>query len=72
MNGEEEKLTAFVMSPGWVQTELGNVGAKFFGFDEAPTSLDESCDRMVPLIEGATKEKHGGKLIGFEGDQLIW
>jgi len=52
MNTEEEKPNAFVLSPGWVQTDLGNAGAKAFGFEEAPVTLEESCNAMVKLIGG--------------------
>ncbi|KAL1305038.1 hypothetical protein AAFC00_003936 [Neodothiora populina] len=72
MNHEEEKLTAFVISPGWCQTDLGNTGARAFGMEQAPVTVEESCGNMVPLIEGATKETHGGRLIDYQGDELAW
>ncbi|KAF4622766.1 hypothetical protein G7Y89_g14261 [Cudoniella acicularis] len=41
MNAEEEKLNAFVLSPGWCQTELGNTGEHAFGMEEAPVTVEE-------------------------------
>ena len=72
MNAEEDKLAAFVISPGWCQTDLGNAGARIFGMEQAPVAVDDSCRQMVPLIDEAMKESHGGKLWGYEGDELAW
>jgi NAD(P)-dependent dehydrogenase (short-subunit alcohol dehydrogenase family) len=72
MNAEEDKLTAFAISPGWCQTDMGNTGAQAFGMGEAPIKVEDSCSQMVPLIEGTTKESHGGKLWNYEGDQMTW
>jgi len=72
MNGEEDQLTAFVISPGWCQTDLGNRGARAFGMEQAPITVEESCSQMVHLINGATKESHGGKLWGHDGEQQTW
>jgi norsolorinic acid ketoreductase len=72
MDAEEEQLTAFVISPGWVQTELGNTGARAFGLEKAALTVEESCSGVVMLIEKATKEGHGGKLWGHDGELLVW
>ncbi|KAK5739983.1 hypothetical protein LTR17_004880 [Elasticomyces elasticus] len=72
MDAEEEKLAAFVISPGWVQTELGNAGAEYFGMKEAAVTVKDSCKGTVALIEKATKATHGGKIWGHEGDALTW
>lgn len=72
MDGEEEKLAAFVITPGWCQTDMGNGGAKAFGYEEAPVNVEESCSRMVELIEGATKESRGGRFWDYTGDLAVW
>ncbi|KAF4628881.1 hypothetical protein G7Y89_g9268 [Cudoniella acicularis] len=72
MNGEEEQLNAFVIDPGWCQTDMGNTGAHTFGMEQAPVTVEDSCTKMVKLIETATKESHGGKLWGHEGEQQAW
>lgn len=69
---EEEKLAAFVISPGWCKTEMGNAGARFFGMEEAIVEPGDSCRGMVKLIEEAKKESHGGKLWSQEGELLAW
>ena len=72
MNAEEETLAAFVISPAWCQTDLGNTGARAFGFEQAPVTVEESCTSMVRLIDGATKENHGGKMWGYDGEKMSW
>jgi hypothetical protein len=72
MNEEEDRLAAFVITPGWLQTDMGNAGARAFGYEEAPMTIEESVGAMVPLIEKSTKESHGGRLWGQEGELLAW
>ncbi|KAF7960108.1 hypothetical protein EAE96_001707 [Botrytis aclada] len=72
MNVENPPLNAFVLDPGWCQTELGNAGAVYFGMDQAAVSVEDSCALMVPLITKSTKESHGGKLWSYEAGQLEW
>ncbi|TGO33993.1 hypothetical protein BHYA_0217g00060 [Botrytis hyacinthi] len=72
MNVENPPLNAFVLDPGWCQTELGNAGAVYFGMDQAAVSVEDSCALMVPLITKSTKDSHGGKLWSYEGGQLEW
>ncbi|KAI1466503.1 NAD(P)-binding protein [Daldinia caldariorum] len=68
INAEDDWLNAFVMVPGWVQTELGNAGARQFGVGQAPLGVDESCDGMVQILAVSTKEKHGGKAVSYDGE----
>lgn len=58
--------------PSMVQTEMGNAGAPYFGFEHAPLGVEESCSGIVELIDGATKESHGGRLWGYNGKQEAW
>lgn len=72
IDSEEEKIASFVLSPGWVQTDLGNTGAIYFGLEQAPVTVVDSCSGMVKLLDGVTKELHGGKLWDYTGEQLPW
>lgn len=56
----------------WVQTEMGNFGAKAFGIEHAPLGIKESCDGVVALVDSATKETHGGGFWGHDGEKLAW
>ncbi|KAI8255738.1 putative beta-1,3-N-acetylgalactosaminyltransferase 2 [Colletotrichum sp. SAR 10_98] len=68
INAEEDWLNAFILSPGWVQTDLGNAGARYFGLKEASIGVDESCDGMMEVLANTTKEKHGGKMVFYNGE----
>lgn len=72
INAEEDWLNAWVMSPGWVQTDLGNAGARAFGVGEAPVGIEESCDGMMNVFGTSSKEKHGGKLVLYTGEISGW
>ncbi|KAL2157772.1 hypothetical protein VTH06DRAFT_5040 [Thermothelomyces fergusii] len=73
INAEDEWLTAFILDPGWVQTEMGNGAARAWGMGgTAPLELRESVDGMFKVITTATKETHGGKLVQYTGEVSEW
>ncbi|KAI6091879.1 NAD(P)-binding protein [Hypoxylon rubiginosum] len=74
INQEEDWLTATVIHPGWVLTDMGAAASKGTGIppENFNTSLDDSCDGMVRLIDVATKESQGGKFFGWEGEPESW
>lgn len=51
---------------------MGNTSARMLGLEQAPTTLEESCDGMIKLFDAATKESHGGRLWNYEGKQEPW
>ena len=60
------------MDPGWVQTDMGDVGAKLLGVEKAPTTLEESCDGMMKVFGEMSREKHGGMFAHFSGKISDW
>ncbi|EXF82182.1 aflatoxin biosynthesis ketoreductase nor-1 [Colletotrichum fioriniae PJ7] len=72
MNAEEDWLNAWVLIPGWVQTDLGNAGARGLGLEKAHIGVDESCDGMMRVLAAASKEKYGGKMVAYDGDFPGW
>ncbi|RYP36183.1 hypothetical protein DL767_003515 [Monosporascus sp. MG133] len=54
------EITAFVVDPGFVATE------------SAPVDNADACNGVVALIDGATKETHGGKFMSYQGTELPW
>lgn len=51
---------------------MGNASANMFGFEQAPLTLEESCDGMMKVIDAATKESYGGRMWSYEGKQDAW
>lgn len=72
INAEDPWLNAFVMNPGWVQTDLGNAGARHFGLEQASTTTDESCDGMLKVFLNTSKAEHGGKMVTYDGSIWEW
>ncbi|GAA6048660.1 hypothetical protein JCM3770_002006 [Rhodotorula araucariae] len=71
-HGEKDNLASYAISPGFVQTDLGNAGAKMFGMGEAPVTLEESVASTLRIIDGATREKTGGRFWDYTGEELKW
>jgi len=69
---EYPKLTIFSMSPGWVQTEMGNGAAEHVGMSEAPHTIQQSCQGIQSQIDEATKEKSSGMFLSFDGTTVAW
>ncbi|MCJ1377801.1 hypothetical protein MMC17_000897 [Xylographa soralifera] len=69
---EYPKLTVFSMSPGWVQTEMGNGAAEHVGMNEAPHTIQQSCQGIQSQIDEATKEKSSGMFLSFDGTTVPW
>ncbi|RSH92077.1 hypothetical protein EHS25_008489 [Saitozyma podzolica] len=69
---ENPDLVIFSMSPGWVQTEMGDRGARNAGLEHAPTTVDESVSGMIKVIEEATRDKWSGLHARYNGTQSKW
>ena len=70
---EHTNITAFPIHPGWVRTEMGNVGAKIAGMDEAPMTLEQSVTGILKIVDPATRETHSGKFWSAEDSkELPW
>lgn len=47
---EHPELIALPVDPGWPRTEMGEMAASHFGFDEAELSVEESVSGVVRLV----------------------
>ncbi|KAK3291643.1 uncharacterized protein B0H64DRAFT_367029 [Chaetomium fimeti] len=66
-----EKLIAFSVHPGLVQTEMGNEGARSIGMELAPTTIEQSVSRLLASVDQATREKTSGKFINLDDGSEI-
>lgn len=69
---ENPWLTAWIMNPGFVQTDNGKATAEFFGMPEAPHTLDQSVTGLLSKIDGATRSQTSGKFFGFDGAEMTF
>ncbi|WRT64829.1 uncharacterized protein IL334_001765 [Kwoniella shivajii] len=67
---EEPSLTAFFISPGWLDTDMGNAGAAANGLDAPPEKLSVTLPQMVDLIDKSTREEHSGYMWNYDGTKI--
>jgi norsolorinic acid ketoreductase len=72
INTEEKKITSFVLHPGWVATDMGNLGASNVGLKEAPLSIKDSVSGMLQIIDKATKDTHGATFLQYNDEPYPW
>lgn len=60
---KREKIIAAVFNPGWVQTDMGGMGA--------PTRVEDSVGRLVALIDKLTLEQ-SGTFLDYRGPVWPW
>ncbi|KAJ5522422.1 hypothetical protein N7527_006537 [Penicillium freii] len=69
---ENEDFVSFVSDPGFVQTDMGNAGAKEFGLEKAFQTVEESAGGIVKTIDEGTRESVGGQLRVWDGTEFPW
>ncbi|KAJ5893415.1 hypothetical protein N7495_005106 [Penicillium taxi] len=69
---EDSWLNAFIIEPGWVETEIGNRGAEAFGFEKAFVTVEDSADGILKVIDASALQTHSGKLFKFDGNEEPW
>ncbi|KAK5126020.1 hypothetical protein LTR85_011375 [Meristemomyces frigidus] len=72
MHFENPMLTAFPMSPGFVQTDMGNAGARKVGMKKAVFTVEQSVGGMLRTIDSATRETHGATFQSWDGTAFGW
>ncbi|KAK7973830.1 hypothetical protein PG989_015678 [Apiospora arundinis] len=56
-------LTAFAVNPGLVDSDMGNRTAAFLGLERAPLTMAYSANKIMKLIEGASRKYESGKFL---------
>jgi len=70
MGMENDWLVSLCIHPGLVQTDMGNIGAKAFGLEEAPITLEGSSKNTAHIIDNATKKDHSEKFFNETIDHI--
>ncbi|KAH6647938.1 NAD(P)-binding protein [Truncatella angustata] len=72
-------LTAFVLHPGLVQTDMGNAAARMMGLEQAPDTKEKSAQSIIDIIayqlkiEKATRKETSGKFFNaIDGAIIPW
>ncbi|KAL4871157.1 hypothetical protein BDV12DRAFT_184028 [Aspergillus spectabilis] len=69
---QEPWLSAFPIDPGFVQTDLGNLGASLLGLEKATITVEDSTRGVLSVIDASTKATHSGKLWKWTGEEEAW
>ncbi|KAK3311862.1 hypothetical protein B0H66DRAFT_614621 [Apodospora peruviana] len=69
-HAENDWLTAFVINPGFAQTDMGNSGARHFGMEKAWVTVEDSVNGIVKFIDEGTRESVSGKFLQYDGEEL--
>jgi len=70
---ENDDVTIFAISPGFIETDLGAAGAERLGLgNDLFDRFEDSIGGMVKIIDEATRETHGGHLWSFDGSDVGW
>ena len=72
VHAEIEGIVAVALDPGFVQTDMGNSGAKRVGMEKAWYTVDESINHLVKEIERASRKTTSGKFIAYGGEEFPW
>lgn len=67
---ENPWLAAWVMNPGFVQTDTGNTNARLWGMERAPHALADVIPGLVKVVEEATRDETSGNFYNFDGTLL--
>ncbi|KAJ6545469.1 hypothetical protein B0H19DRAFT_1075776 [Mycena capillaripes] len=65
LDDENPSLVALAIHPGWVATDMGNMGAVANGMPQAPVRVEDSVAGILSRVDGATREKSSGRFWNF-------
>ncbi|KAK8068403.1 hypothetical protein PG996_007515 [Apiospora saccharicola] len=68
INAEDDYVNAFVLIPGWEQSDLGNRCVRALGLEKVFITVKVLCEGMLDILEARTKGMHGVKLVGWNGE----
>jgi norsolorinic acid ketoreductase len=61
-----------LMEDSWVQTDMGNTGAKTLGMEKAEVEVNVSVSGMIKVIDAANRENTSGKFMYYDGTSKPW
>ncbi|BGP24308.1 hypothetical protein Rt10032_c03g1567 [Rhodotorula toruloides] len=77
--GEKNNLTATLVHPGTVTSDMGKAALKGMGIPEGvevpgfpALTPDESAAALVKIFDEAKRETHNGKFLSYDGSEIRW
>ncbi|KAF3057054.1 Norsolorinic acid ketoreductase [Daldinia childiae] len=66
-------LTAIAVNPGLVDTDMGKGTAEYLGLERAPYTKKYSAERIISLIDDASRENSSGKFLNvIDNKEIPW
>ncbi|KZP03547.1 aflatoxin biosynthesis ketoreductase-like protein nor-1, partial [Athelia psychrophila] len=69
---EHEKITSVALTPGWVQTDMGDASASTLGTPRSTLTVKESVAGLVKIIDSATRAETSGTFVSYDGSICAW
>ncbi|KAK9421102.1 putative Norsolorinic acid ketoreductase [Seiridium unicorne] len=63
---ESPGLISFAVDPGFMQTDMGNTGARHFGYEQAFVPVDTAADFVFGEIWKATRQETSGQFLSID------
>ncbi|KAK7972313.1 NAD(P)-binding protein [Apiospora saccharicola] len=69
-----ERLISVAVNPGLVDSDMGNKTAReHLGLERAPVRMADSAEKIIKLIDGATRDTVSGKFLhAIHGTEIPW
>lgn len=67
---ENPWLTAWVMNPGFVQTDTGNTDARLWSMERAPQALEDVVPGLMKKVDEATRAETSGNFYNFDSQLM--
>jgi norsolorinic acid ketoreductase len=68
----ENKIYLLKSTIRFVQTDMGNNGARRVGMEKAFTEVDVCVSGLVSIMDEATREKTSGHFCTWDGGEFAW
>lgn len=62
-NGQEDRLVVAAVSPGWVQSDMGQRAADYLNQESAPTTLEEGISALLKIFDNTGKAESTGLFL---------
>ncbi|KAB5513514.1 hypothetical protein GE09DRAFT_1295088 [Coniochaeta sp. 2T2.1] len=67
-------LTAFVVDPGFIQTDMGQVGADFLGIEKPPVLVKDAVAGILKMVDRASRTTEEGThgFFRYTGERIMF
>jgi norsolorinic acid ketoreductase len=67
-----DNLVVLPIHPGLVATDMGKKTMVACNLQNIIISIEECVEKVLNIVDVATRETHGGKFLDYAGQDLVW